>query len=102
MIVGVWVSLIKSIDDVVGRVMNKLREYELERNTLILFASDNGAPNKMGRNEPGYPEDLQHEGRVWNGSNNVPMRGEKGSLFEEEYECQCLLTGRAGYLQVRH
>ena len=76
-------ALIKSIDDVVGGVMNTLREHELEGNTLILFASDNGAPSKMGRNEPGLPGGPPStKGGVWNGSNNVPMRGEKGSLFE--------------------
>ncbi len=76
-------ALIKSIDDVLGGVMAKLREHGLEENTLILFASDNGAPSKMGRNGPGLPGGPPGtKGGVWNGSNNVPMRGEKGSLFE--------------------
>ncbi len=76
-------ALIKSIDDAVGGVMAKLREHGLEDNTLILFASDNGAPSKMGRNGPGLPGGPPGtKGGVWNGSNNVPMRGEKGSLFE--------------------
>jgi len=48
-------ALIKSIDDAVGGVMAKLREHGLEENTMILFASDNGAPSKMGRDEPGLP-----------------------------------------------
>ena len=76
-------ALIKSIDDAVGGVMAKLRAHELEENTMILFASDNGAPSKMGRDEPGLPGGAPGtKGGVWNGSNNVPMRGEKGSLFE--------------------
>jgi len=76
-------ALIKSIDDAVGGVIAKLREHGIEENTLILFAGDNGAPNKMGRNESGLPGGPPGtEGGVWNGSNNVPMRGEKGSLFE--------------------
>ena len=76
-------ALIKSIDDVVCGVMAKLREHGVEQNTLILFASDNGAPTKMGRNGPGLPGGPPGtKGGVWNGSNNVPMRGEKGSLFE--------------------
>ena len=76
-------ALIKSIDDAVGGVMAKLREHGLEENTLVLFASDNGAPTKMGRNGPGLPGGPPGtRGGVWNGSNNVPMRGEKGSLFE--------------------
>ena len=76
-------ALIKSIDDAVGGIMAKLREHGLEENTMVLFASDNGAPNKMGRDEPGLPGGVPGtKGGVWNGSNNVPMRGEKGSLFE--------------------
>ncbi|MEO0477226.1 MAG: sulfatase-like hydrolase/transferase, partial [Planctomycetota bacterium] len=76
-------ALIKSIDDAVGGVVAKLREHGLEENTLILFTSDNGAPTKMGRSGPGLPGGLPGtKGGVWNGSNNVPMRGEKGSLFE--------------------
>ena len=50
---------------------------------MVLFASDNGAPSKMGMDEPGLPGGVPGtKGGVWNGSNNVPMRGEKGSLFE--------------------
>ena len=76
-------ALIKSVDDAVGGVMAKLREHRLEENTLVLFAGDNGAPNKMGRDGPGLPGGPPGtKGGVWNGSNNVPMRGEKGSLFE--------------------
>jgi arylsulfatase A-like enzyme len=76
-------ALIKSIDDAVGGVMAKLREHGLEENTMVLFAGDNGAPSKMGRDEPGLPGGAPGtKGGVWNGSNNVPMRGEKGSLFE--------------------
>jgi uncharacterized sulfatase len=76
-------ALIKSIDDAVGGVMTKLREHGLEENTMVLFASDNGAPSKMGKEEPGMPAGAPGtKGGVWNGSNNVPMRGEKGSLFE--------------------
>jgi hypothetical protein len=60
-------SLIKAIDDAVGGVVQKLRDLGLEENTLILFASDNGAP--LGATS-------------WNGSENVPMRGNKGLLWE--------------------
>jgi len=75
-------ALIKSIDDTVGGVMAKLREHGLEENTLILFTSDNGAAVKMGRTDPGLPGGPSGKHGCWIGSNNVPMRGEKGSLFE--------------------
>ena len=44
-------------------------------NTLIVFASDNGAQPKLWSTAS---EDVLK----WDGSDNVPMRGEKGSLWE--------------------
>jgi arylsulfatase A-like enzyme len=65
-------ALIKAMDDAVGGLMATLREFDLEENTLILFAGDNGAPGKFDSGAIGS----------WNGSNNVPMRGPKGTLHE--------------------
>jgi arylsulfatase A-like enzyme len=59
-------ALIKAMDDSVGAVVDTLRRLGLEEKTLILFAGDNGAPSK----------------NAWNGSDNVPMRGQKGNLLE--------------------
>lgn len=76
-------ALIKSIDDAIGGIMAKLREHGLEENTLILFASDNGALFRMGVEEAGLPGGAPGKrGSFWNGSSNAPMRGEKGALFE--------------------
>jgi len=59
-------SMIAAMDDGLGRIRNKLREMGQEKNTLVFFISDNGAPL----------------GGAWNGSLNVPMRGQKGMLSE--------------------
>ena len=69
-------ALLKAMDDAVGGVVKKLRDLGLEENTLILFAGDNGAPTKL-RTGGGTPDV-----NGWNGSNNVPMRGNKGNLLE--------------------
>lgn len=69
-------ALLKAMDDSIGGVVQKLRELGLEERTLILFAGDNGAPTKL-RTGHGTPD-----ANSWNGSNNVPMRGAKGSLQE--------------------
>jgi len=69
-------ALLKAMDDAIGGVIQKLRDLGLEKNTLILFASDNGAPTKL-RTGGGTPDV-----RGWNGSCNVPMRGNKGNLLE--------------------
>ena len=65
-------ALLKAMDDAVGGLVAKLREFNLEEKTLILFAGDNGAPGKFDTGAIGS----------WNGSNNVPMRGPKGTLHE--------------------
>ncbi len=59
-------SMIAAMDDGLGQIRAKLREMGQEQNTLIFFISDNGAPL----------------GEAWNGSLNLPMRGQKGMLSE--------------------
>jgi uncharacterized sulfatase len=59
-------SLIGAIDDGLGRIRAKLKEMGQEQNTLIFLISDNGAPL----------------GKAWDGSLNLPMRGQKGMLAE--------------------
>ena len=47
----VMASMLKSIDESLGRVLDKIDELGLAENTLILFTSDNGGhsfPNPMG------------------------------------------------------
>ena len=58
-------------DDAVGMVLNRLRELNLEGNTLIFYLSDNGGT-------------LRSEGETkhFTGSLNTPFRGDKGTSFE--------------------
>jgi arylsulfatase A-like enzyme len=57
-------AMLASFDDAVGQVLQKLRDLDLEKNTLICFFSDNG----------GAISD--------NTSRNDPLRGGKASLLE--------------------
>ncbi|MEI7948292.1 MAG: sulfatase-like hydrolase/transferase, partial [bacterium] len=59
-------ALIAAIDDGVGRVRQQLKEMGQSENTLIFFLGDNGAPL----------------GTKWDGSVNLPMRGQKGMVSE--------------------
>ncbi len=70
-------ALVKAVDDAVDRIMIKLREHGLEENTILFFAGDNGAQPKYFSQLNG-PETISK----WDGSENVPLRGEKGSLWE--------------------
>ncbi len=66
-----------AIDDGVGRIMARLREYGLEENTLIFYTSDNGAPLHHKRDTP-----VNTDMGGWDGSLNDPWIGEKGMLTE--------------------
>ncbi len=43
---------VNQMDDIIGRVMARLRERGLEENTLIFFLSDNGGPGGATSNDP--------------------------------------------------
>lgn len=57
------VALIEHMDDGVGKVLATLKEAGLDRDTLVIFTSDNG-------------------GQLDLGANNGPIRGTKGSMYE--------------------
>jgi arylsulfatase A len=63
-----YAGLLEELDRSVGRVVAAVDRLGLAERTLILFVSDNGG--------------LEHEqgGRIV--TSNVPLRGEKGSLYE--------------------
>jgi arylsulfatase A-like enzyme len=61
----VYAAMVRSLDRSVGRVMQALREEGLDDNTLVIFTSDNGAPNYIALPEV-----------------NRPFRGWKLTLFE--------------------
>lgn len=62
----VYAGLIKQMDDAVGVVLNKIEELGLDKNTVIVFTSNNG--------------------RVSSGdafaTSNLPLRGGKGRQWE--------------------
>ncbi len=60
-------SMIAAMDDGIGRLRATLKEKGIEKNTLIFFIGDNGAPLKKG---------------AWDGSINLPLIGEKGMLTD--------------------
>ncbi len=71
-------AMISAIDQGVGRVVDSLRKHGVLNNTLIVLASDNGAPLKKTKIDS--PIDRDPGG--WDGSLNDPWVGEKGMLSE--------------------
>ncbi len=59
-----YATMLTAMDDAIGAVLAKLREHELDENTLILFVADNGGPEAN------------------NSSDNGPLRGAKASTWE--------------------
>jgi arylsulfatase A-like enzyme len=62
-------AMVNCIDDYVGDVMAKLKELGIDKNTIIIFASDNG-PHREGGNDPDYF------------NSNGPFKGYKRDLYD--------------------
>lgn len=60
----IFAAMLSNMDDSAGRVLQALRDRQLDRNTLVFFLSDNGGPTR----------ELT--------SSNAPLRGEKGTMYE--------------------
>jgi arylsulfatase A-like enzyme len=59
-----YAAQLSLLDDAVGETIEAMRATGQDRNTLVFFFSDNGGPSSS------------------NGSNNGPLRGEKGRVYE--------------------
>ena len=59
-----YAAMVSAVDDGVGLVLDQLEKLNLSENTLVVFLSDNGGPENR------------------NASDNGPLRGQKGDLFE--------------------
>lgn len=64
-----YAAMIHSLDESVGRIMAKVDELGMSKNTLIIFISDNGGLT-------------QRRGKIDNIADNTPLRRGKGSAYE--------------------
>lgn len=62
-------QMITEMDKSVGEIISKLRETKLDKNTLVIFCSDNGGITA-------------YRGGYINISSNKPLRGAKSNLYE--------------------
>ena len=72
-------AMIESLDNSVGRVLDKLEELDIMDNTLIIFFSDNGG-NEYDIVNGEYP------------TNNDPLRYGKGNIHEGGIRVPCIVA----------
>jgi arylsulfatase A-like enzyme len=89
---AVMASMLKSVDESLGRILDQLDDLQLAENTIIIFTSDNGgnthsmtkADGKASRQSEGNPTIASY--RKWAGfkppTSNAPLRDGKGRLYE--------------------
>ncbi|MDQ2658304.1 MAG: sulfatase [Bacteroidota bacterium] len=76
-----FAAMVEAMDESLGRVMAKLKELDIDENTIVIFCSDNGgmAAGNFGRPSrilnPKTPD-------VHVSTSNLPLRGAKGWLYE--------------------
>lgn len=93
---AIMASMLKSVDESLGRLVAKLDQLKLTDKTIVIFSSDNGgnthsnieSDNKRGGDiKPGHPKYAQiADYRKWAGfkppTNNHPLRKGKAWLYE--------------------
>jgi arylsulfatase A-like enzyme len=70
-------QMVESLDAGIGRVMDAVRHHGLDRNTLVIFTSDNG----------GY---LRYAGGFLKISSNGPLKGQKIGMHEGGHRVPCI------------
>lgn len=66
----VYAANIQSMDESIGRIMETLKRLDLEKNTIIVFTSDNGGFSTTKGGNPQLP------------TSNLPLRFGKGWMYE--------------------
>ena len=88
----IMASMLKSVDESLGRVLAKLDELKLADSTIVVFTSDNGGNVHSNTGEDGKAKKRKADDprladwRKWAGdkppTSNAPLRDGKGKLYE--------------------
>ncbi|MCP5114226.1 MAG: sulfatase-like hydrolase/transferase, partial [bacterium] len=76
-----FAAMVESVDESLGRVVARLRVLGLERDTIIIFTSDNGGMSAANFWNPSRVIPPEERDTAYSTS-NLPLRGAKGWLYE--------------------
>jgi arylsulfatase A-like enzyme len=76
-----FAAMVESLDESVGRVLDKLEELELDENTIVVFFSDNGGMSAANFGNPTRKIQTVNLDKAFSTS-NLPLRAGKGWLYE--------------------
>jgi len=79
LMMAVYAAQVDRMDQGVGKILAKLRELDIEDDTLVMFLSDNGGcAEEIDRGQPGVPpgprESFLSYGLPWANASNTPFR----------------------------
>jgi len=66
-------AMVAAVDDVVGGVLDRIRQLGIENETIVYYQADNGATREVRASSDGKP---------YHGGSNEPFRGYKLGLFD--------------------
>ncbi|MBE7494063.1 MAG: sulfatase [Verrucomicrobiaceae bacterium] len=81
----IMASMLKSVDECFGRILDELEKQGIADNTLVIFTSDNGGNTHSNTSSDGKKA-AKADWLKWAGTqpptNNTPLRDGKGTLYE--------------------
>ena len=75
----VYAAMVEHVDDAVGQILTTLKKLNLDKNTIVVFTSDNGG---LVGNHSRFQEKI---------TSNFPLRSGKGDIYEGGIKVPCII-----------
>jgi arylsulfatase A-like enzyme len=90
-------GMIEELDENMGRLLARLRQWGLEDNTILIFMTDNGTAEGIEENR--QPPGQKSKSSAWPGF-NAGLRGVKGSQYDGGHRVPFFIRWPAGGLKA--